>query len=244
MATIAVPLTYDVGGGDRVHSPLVEASVAGVRAKLVVDTGATDHVLTLSLAKRAGLECRPGEPGTDVSGAPVESWEIATSVEVDLGPAPTSGEATTVTLRGVFAFAGPPPFEEWGVGGIVSPQRLRPAGVVILDFDRQVLSLLDDDTDVPEAVASVHKEHANFVSIGVDRDAGGLLTATATKAPFNGGVRFLDSGAPAAEDVPTPAGFTGADPPVGLIGMAELAGSVLVIGPTGSGVAQWLVPPP
>src|SRR5687768_7147579 len=69
------PITFDVG--DRlVHSPMVHVAVKGVTTKLILDTGSTDHVFTMDLAGRAGLDAEPCEPGTDHAGAPVPSWTL------------------------------------------------------------------------------------------------------------------------------------------------------------------------
>ena len=68
-----VPIRYDVG--DTVtHAPMVDALVAGQPTRLILDTGSTDHVLTIDLVRSAGLAHEPGEPGTDHAGSSVESW--------------------------------------------------------------------------------------------------------------------------------------------------------------------------
>lgn len=131
------PITFDMGGRV-VHSPMVHASIGGVRTKLILDTGASDHVLTMDLARGAGLQLGEDEPGFDHEGAAVPSVMIGdVSAELSGG---------TVSLRGVPAFEGPPAFTDGGIGGFLAPQSLHPGGWVVVDLAASELVLLRGDT--------------------------------------------------------------------------------------------------
>ena len=67
-----VPITFDVGEQRTTHAPMVQATVHGTPTKLIVDTGSTDHILTIELAEELGLEAIPGEAVTDSTGAQVD----------------------------------------------------------------------------------------------------------------------------------------------------------------------------
>lgn len=265
--TVDVPITYTTADGDVVHAPMVEAVVSGVATKLVVDTGASDHVLTMELARRIGLHLEAGEPGTDVTGAKVSSWYASGDVPVSL---PGGAGGPVDVLRDVVVIDGPPPFARWGIGGIVSPQRLHPSGAVVLDLDRDVLTI-GDTADVPAG---------SWIAADVQRHHGGVLCVDAAVAPFSPCSMFLDSGAgdtdvdrtavPGAVDdvlsspllvvagvafplvalnvsdgIPRPEGSTDDEAPHGLIGMDVMKGTVLVIPPADGGrQVQWLMRSP
>jgi len=114
---LEVPITFDVGA-QMIHSPMIEVEVGGTMTRLIVDTGSTDHVLTMELAERAGKEASPGEAGTDSVGASVPSWA--------LGEVPVRIGNLDLRLRDVVAIAGPDPFQGWGIGGFLSPQHVHP----------------------------------------------------------------------------------------------------------------------
>jgi len=130
-----VPLLFAVEGGDLVHSPMVHARVGGVATRLILDTGATDHVLTKPLIDRAGAPTVPAEDGTDHAGAAVASWSVG-DLEVAIGPA-------TFDLHDVVAIASPGPFDAWGVGGFLSPQHLHPTARVLVDLVGDRLVVVD-----------------------------------------------------------------------------------------------------
>ena len=122
---VDTPITFDVGD-ERTHAPMIDVVVGGVPTRLILDTGSTDHVLTIELAQAVGLAAEPGEPGTDHAGALVESWTLG-EVDVRIG-------GHDVTLRDTVAITGPAPFEGWGVGGFLSPQHLDPTAFAVLDL--------------------------------------------------------------------------------------------------------------
>jgi len=273
-STIDVPITFTTADGDAVHSPTVDAVVGGVATKLVVDTGASDHVLTIELARRIGLRLEPTDPGTDVSGAAVPSWYAG---EVPLSFGDEGGPIDV--LRDVVAIDGPPPFARWGIGGIVSPQRLHPSGIVVLDLGRDVLTI-GGAADAADAVDVAGVPAASWIAVDVQRHRGGVLCVDAAVAPFEPCSMFLDSGAggtdvdhtavpgsagdvlsnpllvvagvafPLAalhvsDRIPPPEGSTDNGAPHGLIGMDVMKGTVLVIPPvSGDKGVQWLVRSP
>ena len=132
---VEVPIVFEVAGGTTVHSPMVHTTIGGVATRLILDTGATDHVLTKELVDEAALPTSPGEPGTDHAGAEVPSWSLGETV-VDIG-------AASFALQAVVAITGPPPFAGWGVGGFLSPQHLHPTAWVVMDLAGDRLRLLD-----------------------------------------------------------------------------------------------------
>ncbi len=130
-----VPVTFDVGRDQRTHAPMVHATVHGVPTKLIVDTGSTDHILTIELARELGLEATPGEEGTDSTGASVASWMLGTvAAEID---------GRTFDLHDVVAITAPAPFPGFGIGGILSPQHLEQGTWAMLDMARERFMLLD-----------------------------------------------------------------------------------------------------
>ena len=137
-----VPVVFDVADGTTVHSPMVDAVVGGIPTRLILDTGATDHVLTRGLLERVGTVMRPAEAGTDHAGAPVESWAVG-DLEIDIG-----GRA--FRLHDVAAIEAPAAFAGWGVGGFLSPQHLDPGARALLDLADARLVLVTDTA--PEAV--------------------------------------------------------------------------------------------
>ena len=170
-------MTHDVRGAT-LHCPTVDAVVGGVETKLIVDTGATDHVLTLDVVDRAGLARTPGPSGTDAAGTDVESWEV------DRPPILLGGAALPEAT--VPAIEGPSPFASWGVGGFLSPQRLAEE-VVVVDFSRKTLEVRDTTAAVeqerisrehPGAIVVVGKRHASgTIGIEIEVPAGGRVTA-------------------------------------------------------------------
>ena len=132
---VDVPITFDTEDGTTVHSPMVEATVAGIATRLILDTGSTDHVLTKELVDRVGVGAEPAEDGTDHAGAAVPSWSVG-ELEVRIAERPFA-------LREVVAIAGPPPFAGWGVGGFLSPQHLHPTARVLIDLLNERLVIVE-----------------------------------------------------------------------------------------------------
>lgn len=138
------PITFVGADGQPTHAPMVAATISGEATRLVVDTGSTDHILTIELARRLGLPEEPGEEGIDSTGASVPSWS--------LGDVPIGIGATSHRLRSVIAIAAPGPFEARGIGGIISPQHLVPDAWTCLDMaaDRFIAIAGAGDADLAD----------------------------------------------------------------------------------------------
>jgi len=133
-----IPITFAVGDGTT-HAPMIDTRVGEVATKLILDTGSTDHVLTIELAREAGLDAEPGEAGTDHAGDEVPSWTLGTvAARIDRMP---------ITLRNAVAITGPAKFAGWGVGGFLSPQHIHPSALAVLDLADDRFLLVDDDPD-------------------------------------------------------------------------------------------------
>ena len=179
-----VPITFDVG--DRqTHAPMIHAAVAGTATKLIVDTGSTDHILTIDLAEEVGLPAEPGEPGTDSTGALVASWTLG-AVEVEI-----AGQA--FALQDVVAITAPAPFPGFGIGGILSAQHLQPRAWAVLDLAAEQFFLLDgDEADV---TAWLSHRTPDLRLLRLDRVPGdGTILVRAAIEPFAEVVTMLDTG--------------------------------------------------
>lgn len=154
-----VAIRYDVGDAVT-HAPMVDAHVAGRPTRLILDTGSTDHVLTIDLVRSAGLPHEPGEPGTDHAGASVESWFV--------GDIPVRIGGVDLDLHDAVAITGPPPFAGWGVGGFLSPQHLHPKAIAVIDLHGDRLVLLEGDDDAVDAWLG--ERTLDFIAQRLDRD--------------------------------------------------------------------------
>lgn len=134
---LRVPIRFTATDGSELHAPMVEASVSGVKTLLVLDTGSDTHLLNKELADQIGLTAEPGETGTDHAGTEMPSWNVGT-VPIDMA-------GLTLSMTDVVAIPAPPPFPGWGVGGILSPQRLWPKAQVVIDMVHDELVLLASD---------------------------------------------------------------------------------------------------
>jgi hypothetical protein len=181
---LEAPITFQVGD-EVTHAPMVEAIVRGAATKLILDTGSTDHILTIELTDRLGLRRTAAEPGTDSAGASVASWSVD-DLAVEVG-------GVALELHDVIAIAGPAPFEAWGVGGFLSPQHLHPTAQVVLDFAAGGLILLDGDE--AEVVAWVAARSPDLLPVSLDRASGdSTVLIHAAIEPFEPVVTMLDSG--------------------------------------------------
>lgn len=186
---LRAPITFQIRGGIT-HAPMVHASVNGVATKLIVDTGTTDHGLTMALVREAGLPAQPGEQGTDAAGASVESWAV--------GDLPVTIGDVTLPLERLVAFEGPPPFEAWGIGGFLSPQHLHPMANTVLDMANDELTLLEGDP--AEIGAELIGRHSDLQPLWLDREPGDTtVLIRAAIEPFPVVVTMLDSGGKATE---------------------------------------------
>ena len=160
---VDLPITFDVGD-ERTHAPMIDVLLSGTPTRLILDTGSTDHVLTIELARTIGLAAEPGEPGTDHAGASVGSWTLG-EVDVRLG-------GHDITLHDTVAITGPAPFEGWGVGGFASPQHLDPAAFAVLDLVGDRFLLIEADGDDPTIEPDLARGYPELDVLTLPRIAG------------------------------------------------------------------------
>lgn len=115
-----IPLPRDPTQKD--VKPLVEASINGVQALMVVDTGSSQHILTKSFVKRAQLDLAEGYH--------------AGHIDIALAGSTIKAEGFVVTD----AIA---EFDSEGWGGVLSPQRLIKDGYTVIDFPGRRLLAFD-----------------------------------------------------------------------------------------------------
>jgi Aspartyl protease len=180
------PITFATVDGTT-HAPLVNANVNGVRTLLILDTGASDHLLTADLCEAAGVATEPGEPGTDSTGSSVPSWQ-ARQVTVRVGE-------VDFTFPDVVAIDTPPPFRRMGIGGILSPQRLQPGSPVVLDLSADHVVVFETAHDVDDWLADGYRRWRTVRLPAVDGD--GTVLVEAAIDSFAPVVTMLDTGAKA-----------------------------------------------
>ena len=179
-------ITFTTADGTT-HAPLVEAVVNGVRTRLVLDTGATDHLLTLAVCDAANVATEPGEPGTDSTGSSVPSWQ-AREVTVSIG-------AMKLAFPEVIAIETPPPFERAGLGGTLSPQRLRADSYVALDLTEGGAAALLGADDLDAWLADSYPGRRSLQLPAIEGD--GTVLVEAAIDTFPPVVTMLDTGAKA-----------------------------------------------
>jgi hypothetical protein len=157
---VDVPITFEVSSRT-LHTAMVHGKVNGVATKLILDTGSTDHVLTIDLARRASIESAVDKPGTDHSGASVPSWKLG-EVSVLIGD-------KSFKLDPAIAIKGPPPFKGWGIGGFISPQRLHPTAFTVLDFVSNKLLVVEGSARAVRPV--IQRRVPKLVPVVLDRSA-------------------------------------------------------------------------
>ena len=126
--TRRVPLRFDIQGTS-FPSPLIDAIVGGQPTTLLIDTGATHHVITGWLADELALpQTTAGDVGLDHAGRPVR----ITRVE---GAAVSLSGWGRVDVPTLLVVPVPEVLQRMGIGGFLSPQALA-AGrrAVILDL--------------------------------------------------------------------------------------------------------------
>jgi hypothetical protein len=180
-----VPITFEVGDGEITHAPMVHATVHGTPTKFIVDTGSTDHILTIELARELGLDAEPGEEGIDSTGASVASWLLGT-VAVEIGP-------RRFDLHDVVAITAPSPFPGYGIGGILSPQHLEPGAWAMLDMAGERFMLLDaDEADLTSWLTA---RAPTLQLLSLPRAAGDTtILVEASVEPNEPAVTMLDTG--------------------------------------------------
>lgn len=177
------PITFHVTDRD-VFCPMVEVSIRGKMTKLILDTGSTDHVLTIEMANKVGLKSEPAEPGTDHAGEPVPSWS--------LGEVAIQMEGKELLLRKAQAIKGPAPFEGWGVGGFLSPQNLHASAFTVIDLVGNRLFLVDGNSH--ELAAWLKARYPTLHMLKLKRSPGKTALVRASIEPFAAVVTMLNTG--------------------------------------------------
>lgn len=233
-----VPIRFDVGE-TVTHAPMIDVAVNGTPTRLILDTGSTDHVLTIELARAAGLPHQPGEPGTDHAGDSVESWFVGkVAIEID---------GVGFGLHDAVAITGPEPFEGWGVGGFLSPQHIYPTTHVVIDLAADRLVLVDGDVDIDDWL---RVRSGGRTPLELMRDpAEATPVVSAAIEPFESVATMLNTGGRGTEfAVAAVAGLVGTptDEPGKGVGGGPVLGTVvadrtLVIGGERFGVPRLLI---
>lgn len=155
--------------GCPIGQPLVAAAVQGETVLLLVDTGASETLLSRSLMRRLGVPIQPSEPGLDHVGADVPTWTCVDTLSLDI-------DDYRRPIANVAVIDLPPALERAGVVGVLCPQRLHSHAVVRLDLRNARMELLD------EAATSVVP----------DRECGdGLVAMTLSRSRVEGEISNL-----------------------------------------------------
>ncbi len=133
-----LPIVFEAKGRT-LPVPLVQLSVAGATALFILDTGASHHALTRQFAAAHSLSLTEIAAGTGHAGEAIAAWKVG-SVPATLGALP-------VVLEDVAAIHGPPPFEPLGIGGFISPQHLHARAFAVMDFESNLLLLVDGSAE-------------------------------------------------------------------------------------------------
>jgi hypothetical protein len=183
------PITFEAAGGVILHAPMIAARVGGVETKLILDTGATEHVLTIDVATAAGLRVTPSAPGTDHAGASVPSWTVkGVSVEI---------ARRLLRFSEAIAIKGPPPFAGWGIGGFLSPQTLHASAAVVLDFVANRLTAVE--ADEADLAAWLADRRAGFVALALRREDGKAVCVRSAVDGYPSVVTMINTGGRATE---------------------------------------------
>lgn len=122
--------------GSGVGQPLVAATVEGESVLLLVDTGASETLLSRSLMRRLGASLAASEPGLDHVGTDVPTWTCVEALSLEVG-----GYRTRIPNVAVIDI--PAELERFGVVGALCPQRLHPQATLRLDLFNAGMELLD-----------------------------------------------------------------------------------------------------
>ena len=124
---------FDVGGED-FGVPLVDVVVGGHPTSLMVDTGATHHVIGSWVAAQLGKTTTTGTAGLDHAG---KSLSLSQMVGAEIVVSGWGALGVNTVLVATL----PPVLQAQGVGGVLSPLAMRSEGrAVVLDMRRGTLS--------------------------------------------------------------------------------------------------------
>src|SRR5262245_1229468 len=121
--------------------PLVDVRVAGLPARMVLDTGATRHVLADWVVREARVVTRASSVETaDHTGKRIEV------LEADPSALAIDGWAELPAAPALLVSSLPPQLRSLGVVGILSPQLLAAEGsAVVLDLPRREMAAMQTD---------------------------------------------------------------------------------------------------
>jgi hypothetical protein len=154
-----VELTFEVKG-KTLPVPMVSAVVNGLPTTLIVDTGASNNVLTTQFASANHIPLEAVQ-GTAIGHAD-EALEAKKAVGVRLAIGSLEREPPDVV-----AVHGPPPFEQFGIGGFLSPQNFASSGFVVLDLPAKRMMFLDG---APEGLGAWVAAHYSGTVTPVKRE--------------------------------------------------------------------------
>jgi len=158
--------------------PVVKGTIRGQPATMLLDTGASSHIIAGWLARKIGLPTRTlGDVGTDHVGQAIPAFrvdrpEIAIDEWGELGPGPAL--VTEV----------PEVIERLGIGAFLSPQRLADLRdeAVVLDLGRGELR----GALWAEAHQALAPSGLPLVAAGAWMGAGGARVCEETNSPVHG----------------------------------------------------------
>jgi hypothetical protein len=169
---------------------MLVAVVGGVTARLIVDSGASHHVLTMDLVEAAHLVATPAESGSDHSGKSIQTFAVGV-VDVALGGA-------SWKLTEVAAIATIPQFKMLGIGGFLSPQHLHGSAYTLMDFPRSSLAVMEGTSaEVAAALGRQNQGMRVLTLVRASRDRKVFIEASVV--PEHPGQMELDSGGSATE---------------------------------------------
>jgi hypothetical protein len=137
------PMAYlDDAAGNR--QPFLRATVAGEETLLLLDTGASVHLLLAGLAREAGG--RPAEQAK-VQDHAGEHFDTQLWAEV-----PIKVRGKTVRLQRVMDMPSSDGFKKLGVGGVLSPQTMQPGTFAVMDHPSGKVTLVQGTLEDAEKV--------------------------------------------------------------------------------------------
>lgn len=168
-------LRFDVNGED-FGAPLVDVLVAGQPTTVIVDTGATHHVVASWVAAQVGPTKKSATTGLDHAGQSVALQHLeGADIQISgWGP---------IGANGILVAALPAQFQKQGIGGAIAVQALVAEGrAVVLDLRKGTMF----DSALDEALRSLESEAGSPVA-GDVRACGNGGSLPFVRATIGGG---------------------------------------------------------
>ena len=150
------------------RAPLVHATIAGDPVLLLVDSGASAHVITGDVARKLELASqasstqffdaggrRQGARRTDAAQVTIDRWGRLPSGPLFIVPGDEANGAATT-----------------GISGLLSPQSLDPKHTIVVDLQREEMRTVDDEMAADPFVFGAH-------DLGDTKPCGNLYYITA-----------------------------------------------------------------